>query len=171
MRHTKEKSIIISSWFIILILMVTLVPKHKIREAQVSFLFKQIMTWLFGLIVVEKGLISYPYRLFFKHTIKSSFTFEYFVYPAMCALFNVFYPEKRSLFFKTLYYTLHCALITSLEIFALKKTKLINYKHWTWYYTFATLWITYYASRVYSRWFFKPKEHHAISETVLYDRP
>ena len=95
-KNRKENAI---EWFAIgamALLLYIFVPRNKIREAHTIFFFKQFVTWFFGLLVVEKNLISYPSRLFFKKTIKSSFTFEYFVYPALCVLFNFYYPERRN---------------------------------------------------------------------------
>lgn len=81
-------------------LLIKFIPKNMVREAHVAFLFKQLITCLFGLLVVENGNIKYPYRFFFKKSTKSSFTFEYFVYPALNALFNTYYPEKRNKYIK-----------------------------------------------------------------------
>ena len=157
MEYRKEKIIEISSWIIVALFLIKFIPKNKLREAHVAFLFKQAITWVFGLLVVEKDNINYPYRLFFRKTVKSSFTFEYFVYPALSALFNTYYPEKRSAYIKALYYLFHTSLITVFEVLILKYTKLIQYKKWTWYWSFITIWITYYVSRIYQRWFFKNK--------------
>ena len=79
MKFKVEKTIEISSWIVSSLLLVVFVKKDKLREALVSFLFKQGLTWVGGLLVVEKQLIYYPFRLFFKESNKSSFTFEYFV--------------------------------------------------------------------------------------------
>jgi hypothetical protein len=160
--HKVEKTILISSWVVTLLLLILFVPRERVREAQIPFLFKQVITWFFGLFVVEKGLIEYPYRLFFKKSNKSSFTFEYFVYPALCTLFNLYYPEKRNALIKVIYYFFHTSIITFLEIIAVKYTKLIRYKKWTWYWSFITLWITYYISRVYYRWFYKNQFSNAL---------
>ena len=155
MRYKVERRMEISIWIITSLLLILFVPKNRIREATVSFLFKQLITWLFGLLVVEKGNITYPYRLFFKKTTKSSFTFEYFVYPSLCALFNLHFPEGKNSRTKLLYYFLHTSFITIIEAFIEKYTQLIKYKRWAWYWTFSTIWISYFISRVYHRWFFK----------------
>ena len=155
MNNKLEKIIEISAWVVTALLLIKFVPRNRIREAHVTFLFKQAVTGLFGLLVVEKNLISYPYRLFFKKTIKSSFTFEYFVYPALCSLFNLYYPEKRNSVIKLLYYFFHSSIITVFEAFAVKYTNLIKYKKWTWYWSLITMWLTYYISRIYYRWLFK----------------
>ncbi|NMA24405.1 MAG: hypothetical protein GX936_01930, partial [Clostridiales bacterium] len=59
-----ETIILISAWVVMLIVLIILVPKNKLREAQLVYLFKQFLTWLFGLIVAQYGLIDYPFRLF-----------------------------------------------------------------------------------------------------------
>ena len=154
MEYKKEKTIELSVWIISALLLVRYVPKRKIREAHVAFMFKQMMTWLFGLVVVENDNINYPYRTFFKKTLKSSFTFEYFAYPALCAIFNVHYPEKSSASIKFLYFLFHTSIITFFEVLILKYTKLIHYEKWSWYWTFTTIWLTYYISHIHNRWFF-----------------
>ena len=153
----RERTIEISTWIITILLLIRFVPKNKIREAHVIFMFKQGMTWLLGLLAVENHNIKYPYRTFFQKATKSSFTFEYFVYPALCTLFNIHYPEKKSIFSKALYYLGHTSFVTLFEVLLLKYTKLIRYKKWTWYWTFITIWVTYYISRIYHKWFFKNK--------------
>ncbi|MBE4909189.1 hypothetical protein IMZ08_14070 [Bacillus luteolus] len=154
MSNKLDKTIELSAWIITSLLLIKYVPKNRIREAHISFLFKQVITWLFGLLVVEKALISYPNRLFFRKAIKSSFTFEYFVYPSLCALFNLYYPEKSNNVVKLIYYFIHTAIIAGFEIFAVKYTNLIKYNNWTWYWSFITMWLSYYISRIYHRWFF-----------------
>ncbi|MFB6467420.1 CBO0543 family protein [Cytobacillus sp. Hz8] len=155
MRKRRDKVILILCLILTTLSLIAFIPKHKIREAQVAFLFKQVVTWLFGLFVVEKNLISYPTRLFFKKANKSSFSFEYYIYPALCALFNVYYPEKSNKTIKFLYNLLYPSFITIFEILAVKYTSLIRYNKWKWYWSFITLWITNYISRIYHRWFFK----------------
>lgn len=159
MKNKLEKSIEISVWIVTALLLIKFVPRKRIREAIVVFMFKQSITFVLGLLVVEKKLISYPSRLFFRKTNKSSFTFEYFVYPALCTLFNLHFPEKRHNVLKLLYYSLYSSIITSLEVLAVKYTNLIKYQKWAWYWSFISLWFTFYLSRLYYRWFFKVRNH------------
>lgn len=159
MNNKLDKTIELSAWIITSVLLFKYVPKNRIREAHISFLFKQVITWLFGLLVVEKNLISYPNRLFFKKANKASFTFEYFVYPALCSLFNLYYPEKSNSVAKLIYFFIHTSIITCFEIFAVKYTNLIKYNNWKWYWSFITIWLTYYVSRIYHRWFYKDKSN------------
>ena len=152
-----ERNIEITSWIVTAILFILFIPRKKLREAFLVYKFKMFITWIFGLIVVQLGLIKYPSRLFFKQTTKTSFTFEFFVYPAICAIFNINYPKKTNSFLKLLYYVFFAGMITVFEVFAVKYTKLIRYPKWKWYWSFITLWLTFYISHIYYRWFFKIK--------------
>ena len=130
------------------------IPKDKIRHGILAFLYQQILTWTFGLLVVEKGLIKYPVR-FFKKAYKSSFSFEYFIFPSFCAIFNINYPENKNKFIKFLYYIFFAGILTLGEFIAERYTNLIKYKKWKWYWSFITMSVTYYSSRLFYRWFYK----------------
>ncbi|WP_308017513.1 CBO0543 family protein [Alkalihalobacillus deserti] len=153
--YNKENTIILSSCIITIVLLFKYIPKNKVREAHVPFLFQQTVTWFFGLLVVEKNFIKYPYRPYFKKSNKSGFSFEYFIYPALTSLFNVCYPEKRGILFKAFYTFSYSGAVTLFEILIEKYTDLITYKKWSWHWSFITMSFTYYLSRLYSRWFFK----------------
>jgi hypothetical protein len=153
--NRKENAIECFAIGAITLLLYIFVPRNKIRDACTIIFFKQFVTWFFGLLVVEKNFISYPSRLFFKKTIKSSFTFEFFVFPALCVLFNFYYPERRNKWIKTLYYFVHSGLITGFELYAVKYTDNIHYKKWKWYWSLLSIWFTYYLSRSYYKWFTK----------------
>jgi hypothetical protein len=146
-------------WTILILVWITtfslffFVPRQKFRLAQVAILFKQMITWLLGLVVVELGLIEYPVRLFAAVN-RSSFTFEFWAYPVVCGLFNARYPEKRSLLFKLFYYSSYCTVMTVVEVLIEKNTDLIKYIHWSWFWTWITLFVTFYMSRTFCKWFF-----------------
>ncbi|GKU27602.1 CBO0543 family protein [Clostridium folliculivorans] len=152
----KNYIFIIIGWVVTIGLLFKFVPRDKIREAHVAFFFKQLLTWLLGLLVVQLGLIEYPVRLF-PYANKTSFSFEYFIYPSICAIFNVHYPEKESIFKQFLYYFYYCTTITVVEIYVEKFTNIIKYVHWNWYVTWITLFLTFYLTRKYYTWFFKLK--------------
>lgn len=154
-KYTVEKGISISSTIVTILLLILLIPKNKIRQALIPFLFHQVLTWFFGLIVVEKGLIRYPFRYYFSRSNKSSFIFEYLIFPAFAVFFNLFYPVKRSLLMKNIHYLFFTSIITFFETIAVKYTKLIEYKKWTWYWSFITIWISYFITNLFYRWYFK----------------
>jgi hypothetical protein len=153
----KDILILLAAWIISIIMLILFIPKNKIREAQLVFLFKLLITWLIGLLVVEFGLIEYPVE-FFKHATKTSFTFEYFVFPAICAVFNINYPDRKSHFQQFMHYFYFCSTMTVIEVLCEKYTNIINYIHWSWYLTWITLFVTFFISRKYYIWFFRLKD-------------
>ncbi|MBU3174679.1 CBO0543 family protein [Clostridium estertheticum] len=148
----------IIGWIITAGLLVKFIPKNKIREASVAFSFKQFLTWILGLTVVQYKLIEYPVRLF-PYATKTSFSFEFFIYPSLCAIFNIHYPQKKNAFGQFMYYVYFCTAITVIEVFVEKHTDVLKYIHWTWYITWITLFITFYFTRKYYEWFFKLKQN------------
>lgn len=152
--NSKDKKILTILWITTCGLLVGFVPKSKIRHGIVAFLFKQVVTWLFGLIVVEMGWIEYPARLF-KKSNRTSFSFEYFFFPSFCAVFNLHYPQNKNKIYKLMYYTFFSGLITGVEMVAEKYTDLIHYVKWKWYWSFLTIGGTFYLSHRFYRWFFK----------------
>jgi hypothetical protein len=149
-----DRTIELSAWVITGILLILFVPKNKFREANVIFFFKQLITWVLGLTTAEYGLIKYPVRLF-AYATRANFTFEYFVYPSICVLFNLYYPNKKSVISQLLYYVLYCSGITLIEVLLKDYTNLIVYIRWTWYYTWISFFLTFFISRTYYIWFFK----------------
>lgn len=149
--------ILSSAWVVTIIMLILFIPKNKLREAQLVFLFKLSITWLIGLLVVEFRLIEYPVE-FFKYATRTSFSFEYFIFPSLCAIFNLNYPNNKSYSRQFMYYFYFCTPMTILEVMAEKYTDLIKYIHWTWYLTWITLFITFFISRQYYLWFFRLRD-------------
>lgn len=145
--------IILAVWLISLGLLL-LIPRQKVRTAATAFLFKQFITWILGLVVVEYGLITYPVRLFAGEN-RSSFTYEFFVYPTVCALFNVYYPYAKSRWIQFLYYCGYCTILAVPEIFLEKYTDVIKFHHWAWYLSWISLFITFAMTRRFCVWFMK----------------
>lgn len=155
---SKDAIVEISAWIIISVILLLYIPKNKLRHAWLIFFFKQFMTWVIGLLIVQYGLIEYPVRIFFKDATKTSFTFEYFVYPALCVIFNLHYPNNKNLFSRFMHYFYYCTTMSLIEEIIRRYTNLIRYIHWSWYLTWLTLLITFFASRLFYNWFFKLKE-------------
>lgn len=153
---SRDCIIIASAWGITIILLFLFVPRNKIRHAILIFFFKQFITWILGLSVTELRLVEYPVRLFPCST-KTSFDFEYFIYPAICVLFNLHYPEKKNSLAQFRHYSYFCTIMTAIEVILEKYTDIIEYLHWTWYVTWITLFITFYMSRKFYVWYFKPE--------------
>ena len=145
--------ILLGVW-ILTIGLLFLIPKNKIRLAVTAFLFAQAITWIFGLLVVEYGLLSYPFRCF-ADVNRASFTYEFFAYPAVSGVFNVFYPSMSSKVIKFLYYGAYCTALTIPEVIIEKYTDLLEYHHWTWYWTWISLFLTFMITRGFCTWFFR----------------
>jgi hypothetical protein len=146
--------IIIIGWLITITLLIFFVPKARIREAIVIFMFKQMITWIIGLLVVELRMLEYPVRSF-AYASKTSFDFEYFIYPSFCVLFNLYYPEGKSFTKRFLHFIYFCSFLTGIEVVVEKYTDILVYLDWSWYITFVTLFITFFMSRQFYKWFFK----------------
>jgi hypothetical protein len=129
------------------------IPKNKIRLAVVAFLFQQIITFLIGLMVVELGLLEYPVRLFASIN-RTSFTYEYYAFPVVCAVFNVWYPNDRSTLTQLGYYVGFCSVLTIFEVIIEKYTHLIKYINWEWYITWITICLALFLARLFCVWFF-----------------
>ena len=160
MEISLEHIILGVSWLATILALWRWVPKdgHSLRKAQVAFFCKQAITWLFGLMVVEWGLLSYPIHEF-EHATNTSFTFEFFVYPAICVLYNLHFPENQGYVTTFLYTAAYCSGITILEVLLEKYTLLIHYIYWTWYWTWITLFLTFCLSRTYVKWFYHGYDH------------
>ncbi|UOQ91448.1 hypothetical protein MUO14_12715 [Halobacillus shinanisalinarum] len=151
---TMEQIILVLAWVISISILLIFIPKDKIRNAIVAFQFKQVLTWLFGLAVVQMRMIEYPVRLF-DYASRASFTFEFLAYPAICAIFNVHYPEGKSKIAQFGYYALYTSVITVTEVILERYTNLIVYIHWSWYWTWITLFTTFFLSHLFYKWFFR----------------
>lgn len=129
------------------------IPKDKIRLAVVAILFKQVLTFAVGLLVVEMGLLEYPVRVFASVS-RASFTYEYYAYPVACAIFNVWYPNKKNRFFQLVYYVVFSSVLTIGEVIIEKYTDILTYIHWDWYVTLITIFLTFFMTRLFCVWFF-----------------
>jgi hypothetical protein len=147
---------------LILILSITLaafllwkfVPKEKMLDAHVSFFFMQVQTWIYGAIVVENRLIEYPVR-FLYYAYRVSLVFEYFIFPTISVLFNIYFPTRKGLVHKLIYIIAYPTVITIIEVILEKYTDVIKYLHWSWYWSWLTMLITLLISYKYYLWFLK----------------
>jgi hypothetical protein len=149
-----EWIVIISAWLVTILLLILFTPRDKIREAHVLFMFKQVLTWLTGLLVVEFGLIEYPVREFHIAT-ATSFSFEYFIYPAVCIVFVLRFPKHKTVWHKIGWFALFPTAITIGEVLIERYTNLIKYINWTWYWTWLSLLLFDIITFCYYLWFIK----------------
>lgn len=149
-----EWIILSSALLVTILLLILFTPRDKIREAHVIFMFKQVLTWLTGLLVVEFGLIEYPVREFQIAT-ATSFSFEYFIYPAVCIVFVLRFPEYKTVWHKIGWFALFPTVITIGEVLIERYTNLIKYINWTWYWTWLSLLLYDILTFCYYLWFIK----------------
>ncbi|MDF0727108.1 hypothetical protein PY093_10315 [Cytobacillus sp. S13-E01] len=145
-----ETIIEILAW-IVGIMLLFCVPKSKRREAFISILVMQVFTWPLGFIVTELKLVSYPIR-FFEYATSSSFTFEYFIFPVISALFNIYYPKERSFLQVLTYTSVIVSLLTIGEVILELYTDNIQYLNWDWYWSWLSMFVLLHLSnRTYNR--------------------
>ncbi|MDR7865616.1 MAG: CBO0543 family protein [Sporomusaceae bacterium] len=149
-----EKLILYGVWIATVVSLFFLIPREKVRLALVAFLFKQFITWPVGLYVVDRGWIMYPVR-FFENANQTSFTFEYFFFPVLCAYFNVYFPEGSKALVRAAYYMLFCSALTVAEVMLERYTDLIIYISWDWYLTWFSMFVLFYITRKFCLWFFE----------------
>ncbi|WP_096271937.1 CBO0543 family protein [Paucisalibacillus globulus] len=144
--------ILIFSSVAAVVLLFIFVPKSKVLDAHIIFLFMQAQAWLYGALVSEFRLIVYPVRLLERGDV-SNIAFEYIVLPAIAVFYCLYFPIAKSMYFKNFYIVLYPTMITTLEVWLEKSTDLIVYTHWTWYWSWITLLITLNITLFYYRWF------------------
>jgi len=148
-----EIIILLSSWIIGILLFCFLVPVSKLRLAIIGFLIMQTITWPLGFLVSEFNLISYPVRLF-DDAARTSFTFEYFAFPIVSALYNLYHPRKSKLR-GLLFTSIIVSLLTGIEVILERYTDTIEYINWRWYWSSISMFITLYISLGIWKWFNK----------------
>lgn len=152
-----ERWILVGFASLCILALIKLVPKDKIRDALVLFLFLQVITWPAGLFAVEMGWIEYPTQLLPNANSynRTSFSFEFFLFPAVAIFFSLYYPVKVNKVKALLYYVGFAGFFTFLEAVLEKYTSLVNYHEWKWYWTLITVIISLYINHTYYLWFRK----------------
>jgi len=151
---TIENIIEISSCVISMGLLLRLVPLNKLREASLSLIIMQSLTWILSGVTVQYKLIEYPVR-YFSYAFRTSFTFEYIMFPIISVLFNLYFPRKGSKLRKSLYTFSFPTVLIIFEIIIEKYTDNIEYLKWNWFYSWVSMLITLLIAYGYYRWFFK----------------
>ena len=151
-----ENMIETAVWIIGILLLYFGVPKKKYREAQVSFFIMQTLTWFFGGLVAEFNLVTYPVR-FLNHAFRTSFTFEFFAFPVLSVLFNLYFPKNASWKKRGMYIFSFPSIMTFIEVLLEKYTDTIEYINWSWFFSWITILITLCISYLYYKWFFNRK--------------
>lgn len=148
-----EMTFLYAIWSITIFSLI-LLPKKRLHEASIVAMFQQFVTWSLGLLVAELNLIQYPVREFASVN-KTSFTFEFLVYPVLSAFYVLYYPVGRSRWKQFLYTSIIITVSIISEVIFEKYTDLITYIHWKWYVSLVSVYATLELVRIFHRWFFK----------------
>ncbi|MEH7381303.1 CBO0543 family protein [Bacillus sp. JJ1533] len=102
--------VLILFWLVLPVVLWRRVPANRLREAIATFLFFQMLTWVFSIGLTYAGLLESPVR-FFKHATKISFTMEFFVFPSIAVFFQLSFPKNASYKRRSLHYLLWVGII------------------------------------------------------------
>ncbi|MEI7026387.1 CBO0543 family protein [Paenibacillus sp. y28] len=128
------------------------VPRQRIREAWVSFLFTQVIAWSAGGLIYNAHLISAPVRLFPAATHQNVMT-AYFIFPALSALYYIHFPMGR---FKRFLCTCAYSGVVALLTFCMDAfTDLLRFDHWNAAHYFVFSLVTLPVCRWFTLWFFR----------------
>ncbi|MCC2684597.1 MAG: hypothetical protein K0R75_1496 [Paenibacillaceae bacterium] len=148
----KNEYIELSIWVVSIALMLFFIPRARIREAAVSFMFTQLLSWILGYLVVYFGLLSYP-KHFFATATDTSFTYEFLAFPAISAIMNVHFPTGKPVWLQIGYWLLFPTVLTLVEIVLVHYTNLILYIHWAWYISWISIAATMLLAFAFHNWF------------------
>lgn len=151
------ENIILSGSAFSALLSLYFVPRNKILETQFIIIFVQLPTWLLGLSAVELGLLQYPYRELASVN-RTSFLFEYFIFPVICAHFSNYYPERASVIVRMAYLAGTSLALTGVEVLLEHHTLLIKYTGWHWYWTLLSVGLILGLTKRIVQWFFFQSE-------------
>jgi len=147
MKHTFEKNVLRALFIFGIISLIHLIKKPPTKDWLLVFLFKGFLSSILDNLVVKKGYVTYPIKLF--KSFDFSFIFDYLLYPVACVHFNQVTKKSSipGILLKTLYFSIPMAVT---EHFLEKKTKLLKFKKgWNSYTSFITLSITFLISRAF----------------------
>ncbi|MDP4084424.1 MAG: CBO0543 family protein [Bacillota bacterium] len=138
MNHTKRYKLIlyVLTLFGIILLPVGLKRKPR-KDWIIVFLLKTLISSFVGNVIAATKTLEFPVRLFPK-AFKSSVLYDILLFPLLCLFYNqTTYKSKLiGIISQEFMYSLP---MTWIEIILEKKTNLIKYNSWKWYYTLFSL--------------------------------
>ncbi len=150
---TLERLVLVIIWVISILAIILFIPKHKRREAIMSFFACQSIIWVNSMLHVKYGLLSFPVREFPKAT-EVLFTTEYMMYPLMGAFYYIYEPKSGKLL--RLFYLAGCiSCLTVIDTIISTYTNLIKYTKYSWFWTWIDFFLIFLLANVYCKWFFK----------------
>lgn len=147
MKKNSEKNILIILLIFGTISLLYSIRKPPVKDWLLIFLFKGFLSSILDNLLVKKGYIKYPVRLF--ESFDYSFIFDYLIFPVTCLFYNQVTKKSDILeiLIKSLYFSVPMGVA---EYFLEKKTRLIKFKKgWNSVTSFLTLTITFLISRTF----------------------
>lgn len=138
MLHIKKDKLILYALTLVgFILLPIGLKKEPKKDWIIVFLLKALISGFFGNIIASTKTLEFPVRLFPK-AFKSSVVYDNLLFPLLCLFYNqtTYKSKLTGIILQALIYSLPMTWIES--IFE-KKTSLIKYNSWKWYYTLFTL--------------------------------
>lgn len=151
---SKELIVIIVTWLISVYFLLRYVPKERLREAHIAFLFSQAFAWIFEYMQVHLGLVEFPFREFHDAT-KMSFSIHYIVLPSFGVFFILLYPIKMGIKKRVFHYLIFSAALATFTSILEHFTSLIEYKKWNWFTAVCVTLILFWILKKFVFWFRK----------------
>jgi hypothetical protein len=103
----------------------------------IVFLLKTLISGFLGNIVASKKYLEFPVR-HIPEAFKSSVVYDYLLFPLLCVFYNqtTFHSKLSGIVSQAFLYSMP---MTGIEYILEKKTNLIKYNTWKWYYTLFSL--------------------------------
>ncbi|WP_110111809.1 CBO0543 family protein [Bacillus sp. CGMCC 1.16541] len=149
-----EVIILLVALALIIGLLIRIVPREKIKEAQLIFWFSQTLTWLVQFLQVAFDFVKFPFREF-PHATNLSFSFHYFVYPGLIVFFMFTYPTKGHRVKRVMHYILFSIGTALMNDVLSETTDLLTYTGWKWYIGAIINVLVLFLVRQFFRWFMK----------------
>lgn len=125
-------------WSLVLNLLLVLpiiCRKPPIKDWLLVYLFNAVTNGILDSFLSAYNIIQYPVR-FLPKVFKTHILFDFLVYPTFTIIYNQITRKDKpfAIFYKLLFFTIPMTLI---ELWAVRKTKLIKWKkEWKWYHSF-----------------------------------
>lgn len=154
--------IIITS-IIVIFLLFLIVPKNRMREAWLNFIFFQSLTWGAGVILAEYDLVKSTFRMFPKATTQNFFN-DFIIFPVFSVLYYFLFPYHRNRYIQCIF-VLGATIFISIYDFSVEKfTDMKRYIHWSVFNQFILALIFNLGSLWFTKWFFKKsKERNMVN--------
>ncbi|HEU5140397.1 MAG TPA: CBO0543 family protein [Bacillales bacterium] len=125
-----DKLILWTLFAVGILLLILSFRKHPVKEWILIFAITGYLCSIFGVLIVEEGMLSYPVGIFPSY-FDTSPLYEYLLLPVVCIYYyqSSFDSNWRGIIGQALIYS---CLLTIFEKFLETYTNLIEYYTWTW---------------------------------------